>query len=80
MRIIKLYANELTEASVEGGIPLYGDIYTSREECLAEHPEASVIEGYGVTPDDSQWLVDESDDFYYTEEEAQEFINEIANG
>jgi hypothetical protein len=71
LKTVTLFANKN-----EDGI--YGDIYSSAEECLKEHPNDVVLVGFGVMDADTGFCVDESDDFYATEEDAQLFIDEKA--
>lgn len=68
LKVIKLYANK----DVTG---IYGDIYTSREECVAEHPNAEVLEGFGVLDTATNYAPDDSRDWYDTEAEAQAYIS-----
>ncbi len=68
LKIVSLFANKN-----EDGI--YGDIYTSLEDCRNDHPNDEALVGFGVVDEDSGYLVDESDDFYPTEAEAQQFID-----
>jgi hypothetical protein len=69
LKTVTLFANKN-----EDGI--YGDIYSSAEECLKEHPNDDVLVGFGVMNEDTGLCVDESDDFYATEADAQRFIDE----
>lgn len=69
LRIIQLFANE------DNGI--YGDIYSTVEEVLEEHPGATVLQGYGILDTETGFVVDESEDFYATEAEALEDMKEL---
>lgn len=69
LRIIPLFANE------DNGI--YGDIYSTVEEVLEEHPGATVLQGYGILDEETGFVVDESEDFYATEAEALEDMEEL---
>lgn len=68
-QIIKLYANK------EEGT--YGDIYVSKQELLVDYPEANVLEGFGVTYKESGGTPDSSDDWYWTIDEAREYVKEL---
>ncbi len=58
--IIPVYANALED-------DIYGDIYTSYEECKAEHPDQEVKYGYCVD-------IDDSPDFFDTIDDAEDYI------
>ncbi len=58
--IIPVYANIL-----ESGV--YGDIYTSYEECKAEHPDQRVKYGYYAD-------IEDGPDFFDTIDEAEDYI------
>jgi hypothetical protein len=68
-RIVPLFANE------ENGI--YGDIYNTVEEVLADHPGATVLTGFGILDEETGFLVDDTEDFYATEEEAREHMENL---
>lgn len=63
-QIIPLFANE------DHGI--YGDIFTTVEDVLAAHPGATVLSGFGILDTETGFMADESEDFYATEAEAHE--------
>jgi hypothetical protein len=69
LRVIQLFANE------DNGI--YGDIYNTPEEVREEHPGATVLIGYGILNEETGFIVDESADFYATEAEALEHMEEL---
>lgn len=69
LRIIPLYANE------DNGI--YGDIFNTAEEVLEAHPGATVLTGFGILDTETGFVVDESEDFYVTEAEAQEDMEQL---
>lgn len=69
LRVIELFANE------ENGI--YGDIESTPEAVLEAHPGATVLKGYGILDEGTGFLVDESEDFYGTEAEALEDMDEL---
>lgn len=60
INIIPVYANRL-----ENGV--YGDIYTSYDECKAEHPDQEVIYGYYAD-------IEDGPDFFETVYEAEDYI------
>lgn len=64
--IIKFYANE------ENGH--YGDIYTSKEDVLKDHPQAEIMEGYGFIDPTIGFCPDEAGDWYETIEEVEQAI------
>lgn len=69
LKIIPLFANE------ENGI--YGDIFNTAEDVLEAHPGATVLKGFGILNTETGFLVDESEDFYATEDEAQEDMGKL---
>lgn len=69
LRIIPLFANE------DNGI--YGDIFNTAEEVLEAHPGATVLKGFGILNTETGFVVDESEDFYATEAEAQEDMDRL---
>lgn len=69
LKVIPLFANEDQAAG-------YGDIYNTREDCLKEHPTDTVLEGFGVLDEDTGFLTDDSDDIYWTEEEALGYLKQ----
>lgn len=62
-------------ANLDPATGIYGDIYTDRQDCLLEHPGQSVITGYGVLDVGTALIVDGSEDFYATLDEAQAFLD-----
>lgn len=68
-RIIPLFANE------DHGI--YGDIYNSEEEVLQDHPGATVIKGFGILDEETGYIADDTEDFYFTEAEAQKHMENL---
>jgi hypothetical protein len=70
LRIIKLYGNKTAHFAPE-------DIYSDREECLQDHPNDEVLEGFGVLDTETGFCTDDSDDWYETEEDAQEYIDGV---
>jgi len=68
LKIVQLFANKNTD-------DIYGDIYTSPKQCIADHPDDEVLVGYGVMDTMTEFLVDTSADFYRTEADAEAFID-----
>ncbi len=76
-QVIKYYADTLyTNNDKENGVPYYGDIYTSRDEVLQNHPNAEVLEGFGVLDTETGYSPDDVDDWYDTVEDVLDFIKE----
>lgn len=71
LQIKKLYA----EVTPYG----YGDIYESVEALAEEHPDAEVLEGYGIFNSSTGYLVDESQDIYWDKEDAIWDMERIGN-
>lgn len=69
MKIIPLFANE------DHGI--YGDIFSTAEDVLAAYPGATVMNGFGILDTETGFIVDETEDFYETEAEAQEDMKRL---
>lgn len=68
-QIIPLFANE------DNGI--YGDIFNTEQEVLEAHPGVTVLNGFGILDTETGFLVDESEDFYATEAEALEDMENL---
>lgn len=72
LEIIKLYGNVTEHFAPE-------DMYSDREECLADHPNDKVMEGWGVKDTETGFLHIDSEDWYDEKEDAQEFIDALSD-
>lgn len=70
LNIIKLYGNVTEHFQPE-------DMYDSRQECISDHPNDEVMEGWGVQDTETGFLEADSEDWYDTEEDAQAYIDSL---
>lgn len=74
-QIIKLFANTMyTNDDKENGVSYYGDIYTSKEEVLLNHPNSKVMSGYGIIDMETGFIPDDTPDWFNSVDEATSFI------
>lgn len=74
-KIVKYYANTLyTNGDKENGNPYYGDIYLTKEDVLKAHPDAEILEGYGLIDTETNYHPDDADDWYDSVEEVIKYI------
>lgn len=74
-KIVKYYADTLyTNDDKENGFPYYGDIYTTKEDVLREHPCSEILEGYGLIDNLTGYHPDDADDWYDSVEEVIDYI------
>ncbi|MFW6015471.1 MAG: DUF4121 family protein [bacterium] len=71
-KIIPLYANNIAK---DYGKMEYGDIYTSLNELLNDHPDCKIIKGFGIIDKKSNICPDIVDDFYFLIKDALKVVN-----
>lgn len=67
--VIKYYTYKVNEKE-------YGNIYVSKEEAMKNHPKETLIEGYGYINQKNGLQPKDTPDFFQTEEEVREYIEE----
>lgn len=69
-RIIELYANAIPTGSQTF---CYGDIYGTKAEVAAAHPDNEILTGYGII-DETGYSPENASDWYNTSREAERWI------
>lgn len=71
LKVIKYYANNIACFG-----KMYGDIDTDPDSIRKDHPDSEIITGYGVVNTETGISPDDSDDWYWTYDEAQKYIDQ----
>lgn len=70
LKIIPLYADKSEESG-------YGDISSDPADIERDHPGATVLQGWGILDTTTGYVVSESEDIYFTREDAERGLQEL---
>lgn len=76
VNIIQLFANEIIDEEDEDN-RFYGDIYSKPQEVYENHPNATLLVGYGILDKSTGYIHEDSADWYDNLLEVLSFAKEI---